>query len=147
MFSKYPKSHQVFGLLLKDNLSPRTLKNHPIWSHWFCPKVEFSDLKMSLRNFIIISVFEIVIFCCCCCLPLLPRHSSAWKEIHVCSVGLLTAAEQKQPAKGPNWCNNLMVKSKNEANVFYNIFFPFLVPFIFFSLFSVIGTIRTHDLL
>ena len=26
MFSKSPKSHQTFGLLLKDNLPPRTLK-------------------------------------------------------------------------------------------------------------------------
>ena len=35
MFSKYPKSHQTFGLLLKDNLSPRTFKNSSIWSHCF----------------------------------------------------------------------------------------------------------------
>ena len=33
MFSKYPKSHQTFGLFLRDNLSPRTFKNRPIWSH------------------------------------------------------------------------------------------------------------------
>ena len=29
-FLKYPKSHQVLWLLLKDNLSPRTFKNRPI---------------------------------------------------------------------------------------------------------------------
>ena len=34
MFLKYPDSHQTFGLLLKDNLSPRTFKNRRIWSHW-----------------------------------------------------------------------------------------------------------------
>ena len=33
MFSKHPKSLQTFGLLLKDNLTQRTFKNHPIWSH------------------------------------------------------------------------------------------------------------------
>ena len=33
MLSKYPKSHQTFGLFLKDNLSPRIFKNRPIWSH------------------------------------------------------------------------------------------------------------------
>ena len=32
--SKYFKSHQTFGLLLNDKLSPRTFKNRPIWSHW-----------------------------------------------------------------------------------------------------------------
>ena len=32
--SKEPKSHCAFGLLLKQNISPRTLENRPIWSHW-----------------------------------------------------------------------------------------------------------------
>ena len=32
-FSKLPKSHCTFGLLLKQNISPRTLENRPIWSH------------------------------------------------------------------------------------------------------------------
>ena len=27
MFSRCPESHQTFGLLLKDNLSPKTFKN------------------------------------------------------------------------------------------------------------------------
>ena len=27
---------QIFGLLLYQNLSPRTFKNRPIWSHWNC---------------------------------------------------------------------------------------------------------------
>ena len=33
-FQNSPKSCQPFGLLLIDILSPRTFKNHPIWSHW-----------------------------------------------------------------------------------------------------------------
>ena len=34
MFWKLPKSRQTYGLLWKDNLSPRAFKNGPIWSHW-----------------------------------------------------------------------------------------------------------------
>ena len=34
MFLKGPKSHQIFGLLLQENLSLRTFKNRLIWSHW-----------------------------------------------------------------------------------------------------------------
>ena len=28
------KGHQIFWLLLQENLSPRNVKNRPIWSHW-----------------------------------------------------------------------------------------------------------------
>ena len=31
----YSESIQIFGLLLYRNLSPRTFKNRPIWSHWW----------------------------------------------------------------------------------------------------------------
>ena len=34
LFSKPPKSQQIFGLLFQENMSPRTFKNRPIWSHW-----------------------------------------------------------------------------------------------------------------
>ena len=37
MFSRHPKSRQTFGLLFKDNMSTRTFKNRPIWSHWYLP--------------------------------------------------------------------------------------------------------------
>ena len=33
-FKKSPKCHQVVCILLLSNLSPRTFKNRPIWSHW-----------------------------------------------------------------------------------------------------------------
>ena len=33
-FSKYPKRDEIFGLLFIQKLSPRTIKNCPIWSHW-----------------------------------------------------------------------------------------------------------------
>ena len=51
IFSKYPKSHQVFGLLLKDNLSPRNFKNCPIWSYWFTLEpswffIYFNNIKL-----------------------------------------------------------------------------------------------------
>ena len=35
MFFNEPKSVQEFGLLLWENLPPRTFKNRPIWSHWY----------------------------------------------------------------------------------------------------------------
>ena len=28
------KSHHTFRLLLRDNLTQNTFKNHPMWSHW-----------------------------------------------------------------------------------------------------------------
>ena len=28
--------HQIFGLLLKENLLLRTIENRPIWTHWHC---------------------------------------------------------------------------------------------------------------
>ena len=34
VFCKKHKIHQLFGLLLEENLPPRTFKNRPIWSHW-----------------------------------------------------------------------------------------------------------------
>ena len=42
MFSRYHKSHQTFWLLFRDNLSPKTFKNRPIYSivrdisHYWC---------------------------------------------------------------------------------------------------------------
>ena len=33
-FQNSSESLQIFGLLLHQNLSPRTFKNRPIWSHW-----------------------------------------------------------------------------------------------------------------
>ena len=35
VFKVAEMSHKIFGLLLYENLSPRTIKNRPIWSHWF----------------------------------------------------------------------------------------------------------------
>ena len=34
IFKNRSKSHQIFGLLLRENFSYRTLKNRPIWSRW-----------------------------------------------------------------------------------------------------------------
>ena len=36
-FQTCPKIKQIFGLILKENLLPRTLNNRPIWSHWLLP--------------------------------------------------------------------------------------------------------------
>ena len=35
VFQNFPKSYRSFRLLLLEILYPRTLKNCPIWSHWF----------------------------------------------------------------------------------------------------------------
>ena len=42
-FSKQPKRHSTFGLLFKQNISPRTLENRPILSHWMRLDLESSD--------------------------------------------------------------------------------------------------------
>ena len=38
IFQHSPKSCQIFGLLLSENMSLRTFKNRPIWSHWVSQK-------------------------------------------------------------------------------------------------------------
>ena len=48
MFSKYCKSHQTFEPFLKGNLSPRTFKNRPIWSHWWWWSSDQRDAQSSL---------------------------------------------------------------------------------------------------
>ena len=34
IFDSGPKRHPIFGLFLQENVSPRTLNNHPIRSFW-----------------------------------------------------------------------------------------------------------------
>ena len=52
-FAKYPKSRQIFGLLLQ-NMSIMALKNSPIWSHCsqqrLLNSVQFFYLKCSLQR-------------------------------------------------------------------------------------------------
>ena len=42
-FTRRPKSHQIFGLVFKQTLSPRTFKNLPILSHclWFESRISY----------------------------------------------------------------------------------------------------------
>ena len=47
---KGPKSHQISGLLLKENLSPRIFKNRPIWSHHWSKENFFRPKKVSLQK-------------------------------------------------------------------------------------------------
>ena len=56
-----PKSHQIFGPLLKDNLSPRTFKIHPIGLHW--------SLLNCINHYLIIQR---------------RRHFYTWSTINMC---------------------------------------------------------------
>ena len=47
---KGPKCHQISGLLLKENLSPRIFKNRPIWSHHWSKENFFRPKKVSLQK-------------------------------------------------------------------------------------------------
>ena len=47
-----PRIHHAFGLLWIVTISPRTLKNHPIWSHWTeAKRIEEKCLKICRRNY------------------------------------------------------------------------------------------------